>query len=200
MKARVAALTALALLASGVLAQSAAADTAPVLACGSTIVTSCSETAHFDQVNQWLTPPGPAAGCPAELTNDYALMVGSGNGVEHNNLNKAGDFWSTMTFTGEVTITAYSPSNVEVILDDQGDVVSATITGPPDDVITGHATQWVGVSDNKQSGTFGLTFSINGIDQNGVSVTVHGDQHANWTPGSVPFAGPPQHAKASFRC
>jgi len=201
MRARVlVALSAGLLLAAVAASAPASATTAPLLACGTTIVSSCSETAHFDEVNQWLTPAGPGAGCPGYLENDYGAMVGTGNGVEHTNLNKAGDFWATTTFTGEVTITFYSPSNVDVTLDDQGDVVSATITGPADNVLTGHITQWFGVSDNKQSGTFGLTFSVNGVDQDGASVMAHGAQHANWTPDSEPFAGPPSHAKATLHC
>ena len=77
---------------------------------------------------------------------------------------------------------------------------AATITGPPDNVITGRTTQWFGVSDNKQSGTVDLTFSVNGVDQSGASVTVHGALHMNWTPGGEAFAGPPHHAKATLRC
>ena len=201
MKARVlGALVAGLMLTAVVVSAPASAETAPVLACGTTIPTSCSETAHFDEVNQWLTPAGPGTGCPAYLENDYGLMIGTGNGIEHNNLNKAGDFWATTTFTGEVTITFYDPSNVDVTLDDQGDVIAATITGPPDNVITGRTTQWFGVSDNKQSGTVDLTFSVNGVDESGASVTVHGALHMNWTPGGEPFAGPPHHAKATLHC
>lgn len=90
MRARLAGLVALALRAGAVLADPASADTAPVLACGSTITTSCSETAGFSDLNQWQPPVGPATDCPAYVVNDYVLMVGGGNGIEHANVNKAG--------------------------------------------------------------------------------------------------------------
>lgn len=200
MKARVAALTVLALLASGALARSAAADTAPVLSCGTTITTQCSETEHFSDLDEWDTPLGATDGCPAYLGTDYAHIVGSGNGIEHDNINKAGDFWATNTFTGSVTITFYDPSKVDVIYDEQGNIVSATPTGPADDVVTGHMTQWFGVSDNKQSLVFDLTFSFVGADESGNPVTLHGEQHQSWTPGSIPFVDPPSNAHMKISC
>jgi hypothetical protein len=182
------------LLAALATADPASADTAPVLACGSTITVSCTETAHFNDVDAWLTPAGPASNCPPYIDSDFVHQVATGNGVEHN------DFWTTNTFTGDAKLIFYSPGNVDVTIDDQGNVVSATPTGPSDDVLTGHFAQWFGVSDNKQNGTFGLTFSFNGTDQFGNPITIHGDQHQNWTPGSQPFAGPPHHLKAKLSC
>jgi hypothetical protein len=195
----VAATVGLALVALAVAAP-AAADTAPVLACGSTITISCSQTAHFSDVDSWLTPSGPGTNCPPYVANDFGLQVGTGNGIEHNNINKAGDFWTTNTFTGKVTITFYDRSNVDVTVDDQGNIVEATPTGPPENEITGHMTQWFGVSENRQSLTFGLTFTVTGVDQAGAPVTIHGEQHQNWTPGSVPFADPARNAKAKLSC
>src|SRR5438552_14669169 len=91
---------------------------------------------------------------PSFIVDGYVLMVGSGNGVEHADINKAGDF-------------------------------SATPTGPADNVVTGHLTQWFGVSDNKQNGEFGFTFAFNGVDQSGFRLTLHDDSHANWTRWSM---------------
>jgi hypothetical protein len=200
MKARLAGLIALALLGTAVLAGPAAADTAPPLACGSTITTSCSETAHFSDLNQWQEPVGPATGCPAYVVDDYVLMVGNGNGIEHANINKAGDFWATNTFTGTVTLTFYNPADVDVtVIDENGDI-TATPSGPPDAVVTGHLTQWFGVSDNKQSGEFGFTFSFTGVDQSGSTLTLHGDSHTNWTPASEPFSGPPHRSLSTAHC
>jgi hypothetical protein len=178
----------------------AQAEIGPVLACGNTITVSCSETAHFDTVDQWLTPLGAGDNCPSYVVNDFAYMVGTGNGIEHDNINKAGDFWATTTFTGQVSITFYPPQNVVATVDDQGDVTSATVTGPADAVLTGHFTQWFGVSDNKQNGTFGETFSFDATDQAGNPISLHGSQHANWTPGTEPFSGPPHHAKSTASC
>jgi hypothetical protein len=179
----------------------ASANEAPVLSCGSTVTTSCSETATFTDTDQWLTPPSPTPdSCPPYLATDLGHMVGTGRGVEHVNINKAGDFWATTTFTGDVSISFYDSSNVDVVYDDQGDVVSATPTGEPDNMATGHMTQWFGVSDNKQSDVFTVTFSFHGVDENGAPVSVQGMTHANWTPGSEPFAGPPHTFVARVGC
>lgn len=176
------------------------ADTAPTLACGSTLSGPCTDTAHFDQVDQWLTPLGAGDSCPAYVANDFALMIGTGNGIEHVNINKAGDFWATTTFTGQVRITFYDPSNVVVTVDNQGDVTSAVVTGPSDNELSGHFAQWFGVSDNNQNGTFGQTFSFVGTDRQGNAVNVHGTMHETWTPGTDTFSGPPHHAKFTVSC
>jgi hypothetical protein len=199
-KRRLAVLTALVLLAGAVLAEPASAQTAPVLACGSTITTSCSETAHFSDLNQWQTPVGPATDCPAYVVNDFLLMVGTGNGIEHANINKAGDFWATNTFTGTVTLTFYDPANVDVTVIDQNGDITATPTGPADEDVTGHLTQWFGVSDNKHNGEFGFTFSFSGVDQSGIPLTLHGDSHTNWTPAGEAFSGPPHHSDSTAHC
>jgi hypothetical protein len=201
MKARALTALSLGLLLTALLAAAPAnADTGPVLACGTTITVSCSETARFDAVDQWLTPLGAGDNCPSYIGEDFADLVGTGNGIEHDNIDKAGDFWATTTFTGQVTITFYAPQNVIATVDEQGDVTSVTVTGPPDAVLTGHFTQWFGISDNNQNGTFALTFSFAGTDQQGNPVNLHGSQQQNWTPGTDPFAGPPHHAKYTVSC
>jgi hypothetical protein len=176
------------------------AETAPELPCGNTVSGPCTDTAHFDQVDQWLSPLGAGDNCPAYVVDDFALMVGTGNGIEHVNINKAGDFWATTTFTGQVSVAFYDPSNVVASVDDQGDVVSATVTGPADGVLSGHFTQWFGVSDNKQNGTFGQTFSFDGTDAQGNAIKLHGTMHETWTPGTETFSGPPHHAKFAVSC
>ncbi|MEP7021741.1 MAG: hypothetical protein ABI808_13915 [Pseudonocardiales bacterium] len=179
----------------------AIAGPAPVLSCGTVISTSCSQTATYTDTDQWLTPVSPApASCPAYIGNDLGHLVGTGHGVEHVNLNKAGDFWATSTFTGDVSISFYNPSAVNATYDEQGNIVSAAPTGQPDDVVTGHMTQWFGVSDNNQSGVFTITFSLRGVDQNGTPVSLHGVTHANWTPGTEPFAGPPHTFVSRVSC
>ncbi|MGH8961418.1 MAG: hypothetical protein ACRDWT_09450 [Jatrophihabitantaceae bacterium] len=103
-------------------------------------------------------------------------------------------------FTGEVTISAYDPSAVDLVVDEQGNIVSATPTGPAQHTITGHLTEWFGASDNKQSGVFTVTTDVNGVDETGAPFTLHAVQHANWTPGSEPFAGPPHTVVANGAC
>jgi hypothetical protein len=199
-KARVGALTVF-ILASGIaVAVPAVAETAPLLACGSTVTTSCSETAHFSDLDEWQPPLAPATGCPAYVSDDYVLMVGTGSGVEHANINKVGDFWATNTFTGSVTLTFYDPADVDVsVVNDNGDI-TATPTGPANAVLTGHLTEWFGVSDNRQSGEFGSTFSFDGADTSGAQLRLHGNSHTNWTPGGEPFVGPPHHSINTASC
>jgi hypothetical protein len=189
-----------ALLAAAVTATPASAATAPVLSCGTTVLTSCSQTATYTDTDQWETPLVPLpASCPAYLGSDLVHIVGNGRGVEHANLNKAGDFWATTTFTGEVTISAYAPGDVAAVFDDQG-IVSATPTGPAEHIISGHLTEWFGVSDNKQNGVFSITTSVNGVDENGAPFVLHMVQHTTWTPGTEPFAGPPHTVVATGSC
>jgi hypothetical protein len=198
---RIGAIAGGALLAAAVTTTPANADPAPVLGCGTTVVASCSQTATYTDTDQWETPLAPLpASCPAYLGTDLAHVVGTGHGVEHVNLNKAGDFWATNTFTGDVTISAYDPEAVDITYDEQGNIVSATPTGPAQHTITGHLTEWFGASDNKQNGVFTVTTSIRGVDENGAPFTLHMVQHSTWTPGSEPFAGPPHTAVATGGC
>jgi hypothetical protein len=201
-KLRVLAAIALGLALTGAaVAAPAQAQTAPELACGSTVPDHCADTAHFDQVDEWDTPIGTdSATCPAYITADFLHLVATGNGIEHVNINKADDFWATTTFTGTATMTLYDPANVQATIDDQGNVVAATVTGPPDATITGRFTEWFGVSDNKQNATFGITMSVNGVDQDGHPIDVHGTSHTTWTPGSEPFVDAPHHAKLAVHC
>lgn len=190
-----------ALLATVLTTTPASANTAPVLSCGTTILASCSQTATYTDIDEWETPLTPLpASCPAYLGTDLAHIVGTGRGVEHVNLNKAGDFWATTTFTGEVTISAYAPSDVTAVLDDQGNIVSATPTAAAEHTITGHLTEWFGVSDNKQNGVFTVTTSVHGVDEQGAAFDLHMVQHATWTPGIEPFAGPPHTVVATGSC
>jgi hypothetical protein len=180
-----------------VMAQSASADTAPNLACGSTQPGPCSETAHFTDINNVGTPLPPTPGCPAVTSVDFVSMVGTGNGVEHTTVNKAQDGWFTSTFTGTATLTVYPPSSVTV--DDQG---NATITGPPDAnflPFTGKLTQWFGGSFNKQSSVFHSTFHFSGAATDGQTIRVEVVSHASWTPGMDPN-GPPHTSFNKVRC
>lgn len=203
MRARVAAVSVALALVSGSIAfaGSAHADTAPVLACGSTVQVSCSDTAHYTDLDTWQTPLGSTvAGCPSYLAGDYALMQATGDGVEHISINKAGGFWTNNTFTGSGTITFYDPANLDVtVIDDEGDV-TATPTGNADAVLTGHLTQTFGAEQNTKGLNFGDTFSFVGADGAGTPVSIHVTQHQNWNPQSPPFVGPPRHSDTSVHC
>ena len=178
---------------------SASAATAPDLTCGSPADPGpCQQTEHFSDINEMNTPAPPGGtGCPAFLSSDFFTFVGTGNGVEHVNVNKAQDAWFTSTFTGSVTLTAYPPSSVSV--DNDGVV---TITGPPDASVptfTGHLTEWFGGSFNKQSAVQHDTFNISATAPNGQTLHVHVVDHASWTPGTD-LNGPPHTAFDKVSC
>lgn len=167
--------------------------------CGTTITTSCTSTIHYTDNDQWLGGGPTSPNCPDYINNDWGHETGTGKGVSHVNINKDGDEWLTNTWNGDASITFYAPGNIDVVTDSDGNVVSATPTGPPEEVVTGHNTSWFGASFNNRSSEFSFTFSFEGTDQEGRTVRVHGDQHAGWTPGTDPF-GPPTHMHANFSC
>ena len=201
MKARIAAVTVALASSSLAFAGSAHADTAPQLLCGSTVMTSCSDSAHYTDLDAWETPLGTTApGCPSYLAGDYVLMQATGDGLEHISINKNGGFWTNNTFTGTGTITFYDPANVDVtVIDDDGDI-TATPTGAPDTVLSGHLTQSFGAEQTRQGLVFGNTFAFGGTDTSGKPVSIHVTQHQNWNPTHPPFSGPPQHAGSSVHC
>ncbi len=201
MKARVAALSAALLSGSLAFAGSAHADTAPVLACGSTVLESCTDSAQFSNIDEWQTPLGQTApGCPVYLADNYVQIEATGNGNEHNTINKSVGFYTSTTFSGRAVLTFYDPSAVDVtVIDDEGDV-TATPTGPATAVLTGRLSEHFGVEETKQGLVFGLTFSFVGTDGTGAPVSLHVTQHQNWNPTHPKFTGPPQHAVASVHC
>jgi hypothetical protein len=180
-----------------VMAQAAGANTAPNLACGSTQPGPCSETAHFTEINNVAPPLPPTPGCPAVVSTDFVLMVGTGNGVEHATINKAQDAWFTMTFTGTATLTAYPPSSVTP--DNNGNF---TISGPPDATVqpwTGKLTERFGGEFNNKNAVIHGTFHFSGAAADGQTLTVGFVQHLSWTPGTFPN-GPPHTVFAKVRC
>ena len=201
MKARAAAVAVALLGGSVAFSGSAHADTAPLLACGSTVQVSCSDSAHYSDLDTWETPLGKTApGCPSYLAGDYVLMQATGDGVEHISINKNGGFWTNNTFTGSGTLTFYDPAHVDVtVLDDEGDI-SATPTGAPGAVLTGHLKTSFGAEQTKQGLVFGETFAFVGSDSSGSPVSIHVSQHQNWNPQHPPFVGPPQHDGSSVHC
>lgn len=166
--------------------------------CGTTVFTSCSETDHFSQLNQWLGGSPAPADCPSYI-GEWALASGTGNGVVHNNFNKDGDAWFTTTWSGDATITFYPSSSVTIVTDDEGNVTSADVHGPADHVLSGHIAEWGGGSFNNSSDVFGFTFNFAGTDESGNPINVHGASHANWTPGSDPN-GLPSNSHTSMSC
>jgi len=202
--AQLAILTAGAATAFAIGAGPAHADNAPPQACGSTQPGPCSETDHFTSQNAWETPIGAttnATNCPSWVTDDYVLLAMDGNGVEHVTVNKAQDFWFTTTFTGTGTATFYPASSLaNIVTDDQGDIVSADVIGPPDVTVSGHLTDWFGASGNNKNAVFHGTINLHGSDQDGNPVSIHDTQHTSWTGAQLPFVDPPHVAFNDVAC
>ena len=173
----------------------AGAATAPDLACGNTQPGPCQETVHFSDINDANTPAPPGGGCPAYLSQDFFTFVGTGNGIEHINVNKAQDGWFTSTFTGSVTITAYLNGTV----DSDGNVTSVSNPDPNVLPLSGKITEWFGGSFNKQSSVIHATINISVTNANGQSLRVHFVSHASWTPGTD-ANGPPHTAFDNITC
>lgn len=167
------------------------AGAAPVSAadftCGVTVFTACNESAHSTDLTQVGSPLGStSSSCPSWLANDYVGIVGTGNGVEHAIINKAGDGWFTSTQTGLVTITAYPESSMDLSNPD-----NPVIDGPADPAVpsyTGHLTQWFGGAFNNQNQVFGGTGNFSGTAADGTTLSLHFAGHMNTIPNQV---GPP---------
>ena len=128
--------------------------------------------AHFSDMFQVGTPFASASSCPAFVTTDFALIVGTGNGIEHSIVNNAGDGWFTSTWTGTVTLTAF--------------IGDPTVDGVPDPNVpplTGQLTEWFGGSFNKNNAVFHSTFHVNVASADGqTTLRVLDVSHANSTP------------------
>jgi hypothetical protein len=160
--------------------QSATAAPVPAdhFSCGVTVLTQCNETAHFSTIGEELTPLASASpgNCPAFVLNDYGVLSGTGNGVEHSIVNDAGDGWATTTFTGTATITPY--------LDPE--VATPDLSVSP---FTGHVTEWFGASFNRDNMVVHGTFHFEGTNSARETLRVTDISHVN-TNAANPF-GPP---------
>lgn len=152
-----------------------------------------SSTTHFTSVMSWGTPTAPTtnmSNCPAAVLDDYNFVDATGHGVSHQNTNPAQDFWATSTFTGTGTVTFYPASSLS--FDSQGNVTG--VTGPSDMTVSGHLTDWFGISANKQNSVFHGTVNFKGMIAAGPGagspIRFHNVTHGAWLPGTDPN-GPP---------
>ena len=157
-----------------------------------------TQTFHYSTiVDQLGTPSGPATNlndCPAPLLNDFVDINATGNGITHQTINGAGDFWSTSTFTGNATVVFYPDGTV----DSNGNVTS--VSGTPDLTVTGHLTQWFGISDNNQNLLGHGTVDFHGtVVGTGAPIQFHNNAHFAWLPG-VDQNGPPSFAFNDAHC
>lgn len=153
-----------------VMAQGASAAPVPSqdFTCGVTVFTACNQTAHFSTPSGTPAPevgaPSPqATGCPAWVAVDAPVIQGTGNGVEHSIVNKAGDGWFTSTFAGTVTVVAYT-------VDSTGNPVAPDPGVPP---YTGHLQQWFGGSFNHSNFVNHDTINFSGTGADGSSFSIH---------------------------
>ena len=161
------------------LAQRAGAAPVPPddFTCGVTVFTACNQTAHFSTPSGTSAPvvgePNPQAiGCPAFVAVDAPVIQGTGNGIEHAIINNAGDGWFTSTFTGTVTVVAWT-------VDSAGNLV-APDPGVP--VFTGHLTTWFGGSFNRSNFVDHDTITFTGTAADGSTFSIHQVDHLSTTP------------------
>src|SRR5215469_9557273 len=182
LRGRLAAAAAAAALAVVPLAITQAASAAPVspqdFTCGVTVFTACNQTAHFSTPSGTPAPevgaPSPqAADCPAWVAVDGAVIDGTGNGIEHSIINDAGDGWFTSTFTGMVTVQAWT-------VDPATGALVAPDPGVP--VFTGHLQQWFGGSFNRSNFVNHDTINFSGTAADGTTFSIHLVDHLSTTP------------------
>ena len=163
------------------LAMAQATGAAPVppqdFTCGVTVFTACNQTAHFSTPSGTSAPavgaPSPqATGCPAFVAVDAPVIQGTGNGIEHSTVNNAGDGWFTSTFSGTVTIVAWT-------VDSSGNLVAPDPSVPP---FTGHLENWFGGSFNRSNFVVHDTINFSGTAADGSMFSFHQVDHLSTTP------------------
>jgi hypothetical protein len=111
----------------------------------------------------------PPTGCPAWVAVDALEIQGTGNGIEHNIFRNPGDGTQTETFTGTVTITAFTA-------DSAGNPVAPDLSVPP---YTGHLTEWFGATfKNMNPIVDHATVNFSGTAADGSAFSIHAsDSH-----------------------
>jgi hypothetical protein len=163
-----------------------AASAAPVspndFTCGVTVFTPCNQTAHFSTPSGSPAPevgaPSPqVTGCPSWVAVDAPVISGTGNGIEHSIVNNNGDGWFTSTFTGTVTVVAYT-------VDGMGNPIA------PDPKVlpySGHLQTWFGGSFNNKNYVQHDTVNFTGTAADGSTFSIHLVDHAS-APAAVAAA------------
>jgi len=174
----------------------AAALVAPAVA---NAAPATSQTQHFTTVQQFGNPTGPTtnnSNCPPPVLNDYVYIDATGNGVQHQTVNGAGDSWFTTTFTGTGTVTFYPEASLSI--DTGGNVTG--IIGLPDMTVTGHLTEWFGFEANKQNQVAHGTVNFQGtVVGSGSPIRFHQVTQARWAVGTDPN-GPPDYSFNNATC
>jgi hypothetical protein len=171
-----------------------------------------STTSHFSVVQQWGSPTTPTSqsNCTGPignaLINDYVFIDDTGNGVQHQTVNGAGDAWFTTTFTGTGDITFYPPTSVNVTFDNQGNITNVVVTGPSDMTVSAKLQEWFGFEANKQNavghGTVnarGTVIAGSALINSGTPVSFHNNSQARWAIGADQ-SGPPTFSFSKVGC
>lgn len=106
---------------------------------------------------------GPTFNPCSDAAGDLVAL--SVNGVMHETVNKAGDFWDTGTLTGTFQFTP---------------------TDPTQPTFTGHGTAWFGDSINNQNTVNHFTMNLNLKGTDGSTVTFHQVGHISTNANGVP--------------
>jgi hypothetical protein len=106
---------------------------------------------------------GPGANPCSGVSGD--LVAASVNGVMHETINKAGDFWDTGTLAG----------TFQFIPDDASQPT-----------YTGHGATWFGDADNNQNSVSHFTLSLHLTGTDGSTVTFHEVGHFSTNANGVP--------------
>ena len=172
-----------------------------------------SQTQHFSSVQSWGTPTGTptnntncTGAVGSAFANDFVLLDLTGNGVQHQTVNGAGDAWFTTTFTGTGTVTFYPGSSLIVVVDNQGNIVgNPTIIGPPDMITSVKITDWFGFEANHSNAVGHGTIDARGTTLTGAlipagqAVAFHDQTSLRWAVGADPF-GPPTSFTNNITC
>jgi len=138
---------------------------------------ACSQTIHFTS-NPLFAVPFPCS----SLAGLDVISEFNGNGVIHFNVNGAGDFWVTGTYTGAISI---QPA-LSVVLDSNGNVVSF-VPDPSRPSASGRVTDWFGFEQNHSNVVGSNTVNAQVTTTGGQSVTFHLNGHIQFSATGVPI-------------
>jgi hypothetical protein len=111
------------------------------------------------------SPPLPD-GCWA--SPDLLIVSTTGNAIEHDTVNKAGDFWFTSTYTGGGAV--YLATDVTY---DRNSDAPASISPGAQPMYVGHLTTWFGQNDNNKNSNSSVTASFHGTSTADPNQTVN---------------------------
>ena len=172
-----------------------------------------SQTQHYSTVQSWGTPSGAptnntncSGAVGSAFINDFVYLDLTGNGVQHQTVNGAGDAWFTTTFTGTGTVTFYPSSSLIVVVDNQGNIVGTpTIIGPADMIASVKITEWFGFEANHSNAIGHGTIDARGTTLDGAAIPAgqaiafHDETSFHWAVGADQ-SGPPTTFSNKITC